>query len=68
MIFQRRKTERMKERVEKNGSKKVNRKPLTANGNDHTIKPAANFRQVTGSCLERRMPNNDAPAICNNSI
>lgn len=37
---------------------------ITIIGNDHTIEPAANFKQVTGSYLERRIPNRDAPAIC----
>jgi hypothetical protein len=34
-------------------------------GNDQIIEAAANFKQVTGSYLERRIPNTDAPAICN---
>lgn len=39
-------------------------KSITANGNDHTIKHVANFKHVTGSFFEIRMPNSDAPAIC----
>jgi hypothetical protein len=41
----------------------ASRKEITTMGNEHSIKPAANFKQVTGSNLERRMPNRDAPAI-----
>ena len=53
---------------ERDPKKEVNRGSITVNGNDHTIKPATDFKQVTGSYLERRMPNKDAPAICNNRM
>jgi len=32
-------------------------------GKEPTISVAANFKQVTGSYLDRRMPNNIVPAI-----
>lgn len=38
----------------------------TTIGNDHIIRPAASFKQVTGSYFERRTPKKDAPRICPN--
>lgn len=36
----------------------------TTTGNDHVIKLAASIKHVTGSYLDKKMPNNEAPVTC----
>lgn len=37
-------------------------------GSEHIIKLAASFKHITGSYLDNKMPNSDAPAICDYKV